>query len=74
MPLKKKNKKQKTSVFTKEKQNKTLFWNNFRLTKICTDNPESSPWILHPASPDVNILQNQSTIIKTKKLTLWQYH
>ena len=43
------------------------------LQKACKDSTEL-PYTLHPASPNVNVLCNDGTMVKSKKLTLVQYH
>lgn len=45
---------------------KNVFWNNVRFTYL----QESSLCNLRPSSPNINILHNQRTVTKPKKLTL----
>lgn len=45
-----------------------IFFNSFRLTVMLQR--IQSPCTLHPDSPNINILHNHSSFIKTKKCTL----
>lgn len=44
------------------------------LWKTCVNSTKEFPYILHSGFPDVSILYNHSTLIKTRKFTLVQYY
>lgn len=52
----------------KKKKLSLLFWNNFRLSRLQREFREFL-YNPHPVLPNVSILHNNSTFVKTKKLT-----
>lgn len=52
----------------KKKKLSLLFWNNFRLSRLQREFREFL-YNPHPVFPNVSILHNNSTFVKTKKLT-----